>query len=444
MIVRSGLVYQPGTAFLCLGDRGGCFTSDRELATDLWPALSGESDMEVWDVALASGPTGLADLVLFEFDGDITRILVRGQQVSVISDDEKVGRTIDGRGVRTWVEQAVPRASVIAVGDLTLSPLPGLPLGAGIVHAEAFCWRGHQSDTAMSVVKAPDEPPRTIGPAQAPPVLARQEPARKDEQSAAAATVADIDSPSDPSASTPVAHQAPEQVSEPIPAPVPAPDPPTPGRTSFETRVGPLDEGYDHLFGPTILRSVEDAAVRPAPEEASGMISRVPGISSSAVSSDLPAAPMISNSPGPPSRGDHDGSTILSGQIAVLRAAAESRRPAVPTRRLELVLSTGAAVLIDRPIIIGRLPQADRVTDGALPHLVTVPSPDGGISRSHVRIAFDGDQLIAEDLFSTNGSLIRRADGRVEDLAGGGSLVLDVGDVLQFGDDLTADVRQLS
>jgi hypothetical protein len=454
VIAGSGLVYQSGAAFLCLGVRGGCFTSDRALAAQLWPALSGDSILDLWDVALGSGLAGMADLVLFEFDGDVTRILVRGQQILVISDAEESGRTIDGRGVRTWVEQAVSHTAVIALGDVVL---PALPLVAGMVQAATFHWRRDQYEVISSGVNAHADPHVAIGPDRPSPAPVEQEESES-AQPSAAAEVADMDSQPEPPASTPIP-QASEQPMSRRPAGDQSPDQilePITGRetteaqapafvnTNFETRVGPLDEGYEHLFESTVLRSVEEAAVRPPVEETDGLLSRVPSVPSSIRSNELWVEP-IAESPASPSRGDHDGSTILSGQIAVLRAAAENRSPApAPTKRMELVLSTGAAVPIDRPIIIGRLPQADRVTEGSLPHLVTVPSPNGGISRSHVRVAFDGDEIVAADLFSTNGSLIRRADGRVEELAGGRSLVLNVGDVLEFGDDLTADVRQLS
>ncbi len=435
--------YEPGRAFLCAGPRGCCFTSDRQLAVDFWPILSGQDPADIFDQALRAGLMHVAELVLVEVDGQDARVLVRGQQVSVITDQPDGARFIDGRAVRTWVEQAVPSAAVLSVGVCATG---SLPLSSGVVTAGAFQW--------MRTSENPKPMPEKVGTvgggvAEPAPTHLRAQPNANPPRSETVAPAASA--PANESTDAEVFASEPEPPASEAVSPLPpdptkaesaaASSPELPGvagmRTGSETRTVPADEGYDHLFESTILRSVEDAAVRPV-EETGGLISSVPGVSAPA--SETGEGPPVSGST---TLGDHDGSTILAGQVAVLRAAAESRE-VPPTRPgKELVLSTGAAVLMDRPIILGRLPQADRVTEGSLPHLVTVPSRDGGISRSHVRVATEGQRVTVTDLLSTNGSLLRRSDGSVDELTGGNSLAFEPGDVLEFGDNITAYFRLL-
>ena len=70
-----------------------------------------------------------------------------------------------------------------------------------------------------------------------------------------------------------------------------------------------------------------------------------------------------------------------------------------------------------RPIVIGRQPDADLVI------------PDELVSRRHARLAFEGEELVVEDLGSTNGTYLngmRVTRGRVAEgdrLLVGGSII---------------------
>lgn len=71
-----------------------------------------------------------------------------------------------------------------------------------------------------------------------------------------------------------------------------------------------------------------------------------------------------------------------------------------------LVFESGLVVDVDRPQLLGRRPMApDGVDD--LPNLVTIPSPDGDISRAHTAIRLEGWDVLVEDLGSTNGTEVR-------------------------------------
>jgi len=77
-----------------------------------------------------------------------------------------------------------------------------------------------------------------------------------------------------------------------------------------------------------------------------------------------------------------------------------------------LRLSTGDVLALDRDVVMGRNPRAD--FDGAngedRPHVVKLPSADGDISRTHLRVTLSGWHVLVTDLNSTNGTLITLPD----------------------------------
>jgi len=71
-----------------------------------------------------------------------------------------------------------------------------------------------------------------------------------------------------------------------------------------------------------------------------------------------------------------------------------------------LVFDSGLIVEVDRPQLIGRRPTAPPDAE-EIPNLVTLPSPDGDISRSHTAVLVEGWDLLVEDVGSTNGTEVR-------------------------------------
>ena len=116
---------------------------------------------------------------------------------------------------------------------------------------------------------------------------------------------------------------------------------------------------------------------------------------------------------------DHDGLTILSTDLAEIREQLPSwaadevpgpfRVPAAASAPARLVLSTGLVVPLDRAVLLGRAPQVARVTNRELPRLITVPSPQQDISRTHAEVRVEGDHVVVTDLDSTNGIHVARA-----------------------------------
>jgi FHA domain len=73
-----------------------------------------------------------------------------------------------------------------------------------------------------------------------------------------------------------------------------------------------------------------------------------------------------------------------------------------------LRLSLGDVITLDRGVIMGRNPSADFDADdsGERPQVVKLPTEDGDISRTHLRVILDGWRVLVTDLNSTNGTLI--------------------------------------
>ena len=114
---------------------------------------------------------------------------------------------------------------------------------------------------------------------------------------------------------------------------------------------------------------------------------------------------------------DHDGLTILSTDLADIRdqfpswAADDVPGPFATHRHptpARLVLSTGLVVPLDRAVLLGRAPQVARVSNRELPRLITVPSPQQDISRTHAEVRVEGDHVLVTDLDSTNGVHVAR------------------------------------
>ncbi|WP_420110875.1 FHA domain-containing protein [Pseudactinotalea sp.] len=107
---------------------------------------------------------------------------------------------------------------------------------------------------------------------------------------------------------------------------------------------------------------------------------------------------------------------------------------------LQLSLSTGQQVELDRPALIGRAPESSRFGFGETPRLVTVPSPQQDISRTHVEIKLEGDSVLVTDLRSTNGTVVVLPGSPPRRLHPGESVPVPDGTVIDLGDGVTAVV----
>jgi len=414
--------------------------------------------------AYGASLTAIPSFAVALAEGDGVRIAVRGDFAFDIDAD--VPERVSGAGVTTWTERVVR-----GVRRVTLPSGPGegtdpaeLPVADGVVLAATIVW-----DAAGAAVPAAPAAPAEAAPAAAPaaaaPAAAQTAapsaavPEAAAPAPAAPATRADLAAASLSSAQHP-APAAPTQPPAVAPPAAPAPAPTAAGvpgmidSSTVQSVAGdetllPEDSelsqprpetpargddvasttGYDHLWGATVIRSVEDAAVRPDEEEGA------------------PAAPAAP--------GDHDGATISLAQARALRAgrAAAEQAPSSTTPPLapprppapgRIRVSTGQVLLLDRTVVIGRRPRSTRVSGTDLPHLVAVDSPQQDISRSHVELRVEGESIVATDLRTTNGTTLLRPGSDPVRLHPGEATVVIPGDVLDLGDGITVAIEGLT
>jgi FHA domain len=101
-----------------------------------------------------------------------------------------------------------------------------------------------------------------------------------------------------------------------------------------------------------------------------------------------------------------------------------------------LRLSTGDVVTLDRDVVLGRHPPADftGANGEGGPHLVRLPSPDGVISRTHLRVTLSGWQVLVTDLNSTNGTRVTLPGSDPEQLPPGIPVPIRAGTVVTLAE----------
>jgi hypothetical protein len=158
--------------------------------------------------------------------------------------------------------------------------------------------------------------------------------------------------------------------------------------------------------------------------------------------------PVADDDEEPDDRADHDGLT-RAGQWApdpVPRGIpGQPPAPEVVNRPVaRLVLSSGDSVEVDRAVLLGRAPEAGRVSASEQPRLVTVPSPQQEISSTHLEVrpgsGADHGSAVVTDLGSTNGTVLVQPGLAPEDLQPGIPVQLLPGAILDLGDGVTIQV----
>lgn len=396
--------------------------------------------------------TSLLDLPPFAVvvvDGEQTRIAVRaGLVVEVSPADGSPAERVEGGVVTTWNERVLERPSSVSIEAVDASPPSplSLPVLGGVVLASRITVTFSGPTLEAGAAPPVAAPPAAAPPAAAPPVVAPP-----------------------PAVPAPVALPAfpPALRSDPPAAPVRSvPPPPSPLDTRLTWSITTAsagedpeaEAGYDDLWARTRFLSVEDAAVRDrseadgddaAGEKAAGEAAAVPPLLS------LPIPPHDVPAGGPPAHSlepddaDHDGHTLSAAHLRALSAAhgrVESvpAPPAAPYPAASyptVELSTGETAALDRPVVIGRKPEATRFAPGREPHLITVPSPQRDVSRSHVRLDYDGRHVVVRDLNTTNGTILHRRGQSPLRIDPASDLLLVGEDVLDLGDGITLIVK---
>ena len=184
------------------------------------------------------------------------------------------------------------------------------------------------------------------------------------------------------------------------------------------------EAGYDFLFGETMFRNVAEAAVRGTDPDAE------PG--------EKAADSLV---------GDHDGMTIMTGDITKLRAGRKAAKAAPVVvevgPKLYLELSTGGREPLTQTVLVGRSPAVSKVSGGAMPRLVTIPG-DQDISRNHAQFAVEGGTVVVTDLHSRNGTLVVMPGKPPQQLRQGEPTSVIVGTVVDLGGGVTLTVCEES
>jgi hypothetical protein len=180
-----------------------------------------------------------------------------------------------------------------------------------------------------------------------------------------------------------------------------------------EPQADPDSEAYDFLFGDTIYRTQAGASIR------------------------------IPN-PDPERPGDHDGQTMLATDLDLAgRAAAsadEEHAPSLPLGpTLQLERADGSREPLHRPVLIGRSPAAPASAPDA--RLITIVD-DPDISRTHLRVAVEGDAVVVTDLDSKNGSIITLPGATPRKLRASEPTVVLPGTLIDLGGGTTFTVRE--
>lgn len=405
-------------------------------ALGLWAgATSGASFVDALSVLSREGFASMPAFALAVRSSDgRTNVAVRGP-VEVVAVCAAGTVTVEGVGVSTWVERVlvdVQQLRFTVTGELKDG---ALPLVAGVVRAGGLVTPvGEDLDEAVA---EPVEEERSLDadePVDAP----------FDESVADAAVVGSAPVGSVP---VPVAEVEPQDV---LVAEV---EPDAPPVVEVEPDAVPVAE-------------VEPVAEVPTPGHRTGDAARV-------ADDDLLhavglAAPLADLSPAPDREpvsvgvhaltdgdGGSDGAafTILSSSLADLREGLPAWRGTAPVEEPEplpapsrtaarLVLSTGLVVALDRPVLLGRAPQAVRVSGRELPRLVAVPSPQQDISRTHAEVRVEGEEVLVTDLDSTNGVHVLQPGRGARRLRPGEPRSIRADETIDLGDGVTFIVER--
>lgn len=445
---------------------------DAVFAARLWAALNDEDGIRhVLDELARNGLTSVPGFVLAEWDdaGDAFdgRFIVRGGAgvaVETGSGDED----ITANGVSTWVERPVSGVRGFRI-ECAPAQLPGgtaLPFIEGVAWVSALSF-GSAAESYDEASRRPstrrtEEPGASTrtqavpAPAAAAPGTATTEPA----DPVPATPVEDLDRTIADLEVTVAGEDAAEPSAEPATVQEPAAQEPAvlqqpatgePDAAQASAPEVPHETtAYDHLFGATMLRSVEDAAARPDTEDGEAAVQQAPTV----IPPLPPVAPAAAAAPAqqPAMLGDHDGLTVLSGDLKAMReasahaagAAADAPSEAGATvdedRGFTLQLPDGRTEPIDGMVVVGRAPSVSKMGGGRVPRLVTVDSAEHDISRNHVQLTVEGGTVVVTDLHSRNGTLIALPGKSAQKLRAGEPTSVIAGTVIDLGSGVTLGV----
>lgn len=446
------------------------------LAADVLAALADGSGFQATlDLLTRAGLSATPDFLLVEVLEGRTRIIVRGD-LPVHYSDESGDHELSGAEVSTWSERSIPGLSTLSVTvPAAEAASTALTLAVGAAYAAAISLFAEPSGAradgqpAAAAGRGAGQPagqrPAAAAAAADAPGAATPTPAKvpTGERPKAAPAVAPAVTPAVARATAPQpAAQAAPAGTAPVPAPVPAqvsepvsevtvtefesaqtgkdPDATSTGGPASDA---PKTAGYDYLFGDTVFHSVADAAVRPEDEDED---EDEDGNGAGSTASD--GAPAGQDAPRASAReaaGDHDGHTVMTSDIAALRAGRGRKSPAKTTPvdatpLFVLEFASGARESVGQSVILGRAPSATKISGGRIPRLITVGGADQDISRSHAQFVVEGDTVVVTDLHSRNGTLVTLPGKDTRKLRAGEPTAVILGTLVDFGGGITLTI----
>lgn len=502
--IGSGIGLVNGHTFALLDASNG------GLADRLWSAaVAGAGVGELLEELSATGLRSLGDFVMAEIEDGGIRIVVRGSATATVRS-EGTKRIIQAVGVKTWVEEIVESADWFELA-LTSGLAEELPfrLNAGLVPADVMRWsRTEAGDTGLDGVDLAwvdgFEPVALRNPPE------HDKPNGTEQRDDSATTIVGQ------AGSVPVALPEPEArpVSE-SPEMDPgltitsgevavAPNSSSEIQPSADVPSGDEEYDYDALFGRTVAKSVQNAAVDveednheegdeladgqslsdPAPQLAADKQAAVPIVPAGSLIDLVPPTEGTSEQSPDPGMGDHDGHTMSIAQLRALRARAgaepaptEVSPPAMggPTVQAVLCASghanpahfakcricgqglSAAPVIVARPkmgrlvMSSGQVVVLDRPAiigrkpkaEGRMPNEVPqliALEVGQGLSRSHAMIHLEQWQVLLEDLDSANGTIVTLPGREPRRLHAGEPVLLEHGTIVDLGGEVTATV----
>lgn len=444
-----------------------------ESASRLWDALGTDNGAQaVLDELTSGGLFSAPSFALLTWDGELAadapatlNVIVRGD-ITVQIDTTEGQESVTGRTISTWAEQALSHVTGFAVSTgAATKEAPSLPLGVGVVRAA-------QVTTAPITTAQSKAAPKKKAPTKTAPVK------------------------TDASVPLPQGASATETAANPAPPTAPVPESPAPVGEETIVSLEPEEpeesaepaESVESDIGATVVRDSDRHAksgASPEPNSAvengpridlptfitgSGPVPATPSAPTPAptpAASPLPTAPDQTvptpkrQTPTPPahggqtnaSSGDHDGMTVMSGDIRKMRdskklrpgsessSASEtgaSSPAAAPT--MYLLLPSGTREPLTQPILVGRSPSVTKVSGGQVPRLVSLGGADQDISRNHVQFQIEGDTVVVTDLHSRNGTLIVLPGKPPQKLRQGEPTSVIVGTVVDLGSGISLTV----
>lgn len=185
----------------------------------------------------------------------------------------------------------------------------------------------------------------------------------------------------------------------------------------------------------------EDTVIRPRSRPLRSVPDDAPTSGDDATSDDDALCDDTVVRPAPAPRSDPLGDTVIRPGQSASPPPALHRDSTPPVRaRVPSIRVGDSRHRLDRPVVIGRRPALPRIVTGPEPLLVTVPSPLGQVSSSHLLVHAEGDVAVIQDLRSTNGTVIRPAGAPPYRMAAGASIVALTGTVVEIGDGIAIEV----